>query len=258
MMKRETIYVLFILVAILSCETSANPIFCSVGWEGEFTHIDPSLGQISPTRDDLPECLQALAWSPNGILYAGKEDAIYTINPLTGDVSYFLTINSDIRGMAFSPSGTLYITSEWTTAQKLRIVDIATGNVTDVGALWGNENPIAQGLDFSPNGVLYAIKPNVLPGTYELLTIDLDDAEMHSLGSYSNTADINQSIAFTSDGSLYALGADVFAQIDPINGAIIGTPIELSGEYRGLAFVPEPGTVLLLGLGGLILKRKRH
>jgi hypothetical protein len=215
-------------------------LFFAVSWDGWFTHIDSILGQIDPVRSDLPKRLQALARSPDGTFYAGREGNIYTIDPWTGDTEFVVSVNTDIRGMAFSPDGKLYVTSEWTTSFRLRTVDIETGNVNEIGVLWG-DNKTAQGLAFSPEGILYAITPNILANTYELLTIDMEDCQMHSLGSYKNTTGVNQ--------SLYALGNNSFAQLNPENGAIIGTPLPLyqdinEGEYRGLALVPTLSNML--------------
>jgi len=218
------------------------PLFCAVGWRGEFTLIRPGVGELPPKRYDLPTRLQALAWSPDGVLYAGREGDLYTLNPWTGDFEHAVSINSDIRGMAFAPSGELYVTSEYTLAQRLRIIDLETGAHREAGVLWGG-GQTAQGLAFSPGGVLYAISPKVHVGTYELFTIDLNDAEMHLLGSFSSSANANQSIAFTPDGCLYALGADVLVQLNPADGTIIGSPTRLSGEYRGLELVRGPKTI---------------
>jgi len=218
------------------------PLFCAVGWRGEFTLIRPGVGELPPKRYDLPTRLQALAWSPDGVLYAGREGDLYTLNPWTGDFEHAVSINSDIRGMAFAPSGELYVTSEYTLAQRLRIIDLETGAHREAGVLWG-DGQTAQGLAFSPDGVLYAISPRIHVGTYELFTIDLNDAEMHLLGSFSSSANANQSIAFTPDGCLYALGADVLVQLNPADGTIIGSPTRLSGEYRGLELVRGPKTI---------------
>ena len=218
------------------------PLFCAVGWRGEFTLVRPGVGELPPKRYDLPTHLQALAWSPDGVLYAGREGDLYTLNPWTGDFEHAVSITSDIRGMAFAPSGELYVTSEYTLAQRLRIIDLETGAHREAGVLWG-DGQTAQGLTFSPDGVLYAISPKVHVGTYELFTIDLNDAEMHLLGSFSSSANANQSIAFTPDGRLYALGADVLVQLNPTDGTIIGSPTRLSGEYRGLELVRGPKTI---------------
>jgi hypothetical protein len=71
---------------------------------------------------------------------------------------------------------------------------------------------------------------------------------VHLIGKYE-TANVNQAITFLPDGSLYALGTTAFVQLDPATGAKIGTPIALTGDFRGLAPVPEPSTFALLTLG---------
>jgi len=85
----------------------ADPLFVAVGWNGEFTRIDANAGQIPPTRSDLPQYLQALSYSPGGTLYVGGGNIfgpvadLYTMNPLTGDVSHVTASASDIRWRPF-------------------------------------------------------------------------------------------------------------------------------------------------------------
>ena len=210
--------------------------FCAVGWFGEFGRIDSRTGEGQLIRTDMPPRLQALAWSRDGVLYAGREDDLFVLDPQTGETEHVLSFRCDIRGMAFGRSGELYVTSEHSTAHRFRTIDVETGEVHEKGELWG-DGLKAQGLAFSPDGVLYAIHPHrVEPYSYDLFTVDLDDAEMHVVGSYpAVTAGVSQSITFTQDGRLWAIGANVFAQLDPADGSIIGTPIQLEGEYRGLA-----------------------
>ena len=246
-MARTKASIILVLLSVRAlCGTSAaeasDYLFCAVGWHGEFTIIEPGTPESAPTRTDLPRYLQALAWSPNGTLFAGRENDLYTLNPWTGDVNHFLSTRTDIRGMAFAPSGELYVTSEHTSAQLLHVIDLETGEHTEVGSLWG-DGKTAQGLAFSPEGVLYAISPKVHIGTYELFTVEPGNGHMHLLGSFASSANANQSIAFTPDGRLYALGADILVQLNPADGTIIGSPTTLSGEYRGLELVRGPKTV---------------
>ena len=42
------------------------------------------------------------------------------------------------------------------------------------------------------------------------------------------------------------------------NGWIVGMGVTDSGEERAFLFIPEPATLLLLGFGGLVLRRKRR
>ena len=244
----------------------ANPIFCAVGWEGEFTTIDPSVGPVSPTRTDLPDELQALSWSPDGTLYAGRLGDLYKLDPLSGDIEYLLSVNVDIRAMAFSPSGQLYVSGGDTgSPDPLGIIDLNAGTYTEISVLSGDVDQ-CQGLAFSPGGELYGVVPHdpMNSDIYDFFKIDLDNAETQLIGSHSGH--LHQSISFTSDGRLYGLGqfgplgahTSEFAELNPGDGSVIGQVITFEGDYRGLEVVPEPGTLCILALGGLLLLRKRR
>jgi hypothetical protein len=251
----------------------ATPSFCAVGYNGEFSHIDSTSGIVAPKRNDLPQHLQALDTAPDGTLYAGKSNVLYEIDPWTGNYSNIRYINAsmDIRGMAFASSGELFISSYWmlSSPQKLYKYDLNANEVTYIGDLWGDAET-SQGVAFSLDGILYGITPDNENSTftenyYKLFTIDLDDAETHLIGGdciineIGFSKDIAQSITFTSDGKLYALGNGSFAQLDSLNGSIVGDVVNLencwSNDFRGLALVPEPMTFSIICLGILFLKR---
>ena len=252
MPARKSHRCLFILViwafVIYSSALHADPTWVAVGWNGQFTHINPLSGPLPPTRSDLPLYLQALALSPSGTLYAGASGKICTIDPLTGDATLFRTIDSDIRGMAFSPTGELLITTlQSSSSDVLRKVNLENGAMADIGILRHG-----QGLDFSPQGQLYGIAPtNYTAGTFTLFTINSTNAQTQTVGS-SSSVGTNQSLAFGTDGSLYALGGNQFARLDPTNGAVIGSVITLAGDYRGLEIIGEtsPGTPTATPPGG--------
>jgi hypothetical protein len=49
-----------------------------------------------------------------------------------------------------------------------------------------------------------------------------------------------------------------FAEMDPTTGAIIGQVFTFPGGYTGLALVPDPATLTLIGLGGIFITTSRH
>jgi WD40 repeat protein len=253
---KSIFYFSFIMTLVFSC-LGYSELFCAVGYNGEFTQIDPLTGEVGVKRTDLPKQLQALSWSPNGTLYAGTNSGqIYSINPFNGNYAFIRTLSiNNLRGMAFSSDGLLYITA----FNYFEVVDLASGQIRDIGQTVtpGSSSSIIQGLAFSPEGILYGITPLGYLNTYGLYTIDTANAAVHDIATFTSTANVNQSLAFTSDGKLFAVGQGAFAQLNPIDGTVIGRPVTLQGDYRGLELVPEPISLFYLALGALTVIKKR-
>ncbi len=137
----------------------------------------------------------------------------------------------------------------------------------------------AQGLAVSPAGDLYGIVPtfrtesDILQG-YQVTRIDIDDADMHLVGTHlASQGLLAQSLEFTPDGRLFALGHydiwvngvyDVInniSELNPVDGSLVGTIYHLEGpsvvsSFRGLTYIPEPTTIMLLLLGAVKLRRR--
>jgi len=220
----------------------AAPEFCAVDYFGRFSHIDAESANVTLIRQDLPRGMQALAWSPNGVLYAGRwsgsANQLYKIDPWTGDTTYIrdLSLGSDVTicGMAISADNSLYVGGRW----NLQVVDLETGTVEATHSLHGDTGTF-QGLTFAPGGRLYGIAP-FGPTEYRLFTIDADGTT-HLIGQHTGLC--SQSLEFTEDGRLFALGGtrpSAFAELPLLDGSVVGTPLTISGDYRGLALVPEP------------------
>ncbi|UCC29820.1 MAG: hypothetical protein JSU86_16645 [Phycisphaerales bacterium] len=254
--KTVSLCLVFLASLTICGQVLASPFFALVGWRGEFARIDATTGEVYESPQTVPPDLNALALSPGGVLYAGpgEERDLFTLDPMDGAAQHALSIDSDIRGMAFSPEGDLYVAArdEQLAPTMLRIISLADGSHTDVGALSGvGMRP--QGLAFSPDGQLYMVRPNA--DEADLFTVNPDNAELQFIGSHTGLS--HQGITFAPDGSLYAVGYSEFVQLDPGNGAVIGDVVELSGDYRGVAFIPEPATAVMLSLISLGLLGRR-
>ena len=255
------------IALLLPAVASAAPLFHAVGWDGSFVHLDGDSGQVGPTRDDMPEHLQALARAPDGEHYAvcsyviGGDAEIYRIDPQAGDLVFEVSVAADVRGMAFSPSGELYVSHFVSIGHDLSVVDLDDGSLTTIGSFNG-ATVVVQGLAFSPEGILYGVSPTGSAAT-RLITIDLDDAETHLIATID--VGVHQSLAFTPGGDLYAVGGTsngVFARLDPLTGEILGPVFDvLDVDLRGLEYisqgpsgsVPALSSWGALSMGGVLL-----
>lgn len=243
--------------------------FAAVTFDGRFTHIDPAAGEVAPTRSDLPTRLNAIARAPTGEYMVGRAHSLadptwtqefYWLNPLTGDTQPALSLsfgsNQAVRGMAFEPGGALLVTTAGTTGtQLLHRVDVALQSFVTLGPLSGARDA-AQGLAFSPAGELFGIVPtSPTNGIAQLLRVNPANGVTTLVGATGTTA--SQGLDFAPDGRLFAIGFNILAELNPATGQPIGATRPLTGDYRGIEWVPEPGTAALAALAGAALALSR-
>ena len=269
--KEDEMRAMTVLMALATTMAPAwaGTLFFAVGFNGEFTHIDSELGQVAPTGTSNVGRLQALATSTDGSFYTIKYASVtpgglYSIDPWTGEATWLFQGGHlyPIRGMAMSPGGSLYVTeTPFAGEQYLGVLDVSDGSYQRINRVRGGLFDQADGLDFSPSGVLYGTAGG------QLYTINPSTARLSVVGTGDRVVNVTFSIAFTPEGRLFAVGRDfdedqtpVFVEIDPLTGLRIRETFPLDGDYRGLALVPEP-TAALLGIAGVgvtVLFRRRR
>jgi len=218
---------------------------------GRFYDVDVSDGSVSAigNTDDF---LASMDFSPSGVLYAAS-DSLKEVDPATGLTSNRRSINfvggpeDDIlTGLTFSPSGELF--------------GIGNGN----GNLWeidpvtadaefaGSSGISIFSLEFGPDGTLYG-------AGFDLWEISTYDGSATMVGRIAD-GDLLVALDFAPNGVMYGASSNITADalytidLKTGEGNLIGVT---HGNLVALASVPEPGTVLLVGLGGLMLRRRR-
>jgi len=242
---RKLMPALVTLVCLLPTTALANAII-GVTWAGDVVRIDSVTGSgsaIAPTgyfglnslTRDSSGALLTIGW--DGAL---SEPVFLAINPQTGQATKG-AITRENYSLATSPAGVLYGTSRIDPLDidsiGLFTFDEPSGNASVVGALGAR----ITGLEFSPTGILYGW--DVFFG---LFTVNPTTGAATDVNAAVNAGVEIQSLAFSPDGVLYG-ARDALYTIDLVTGVpmLVG-----SGGYadvRGIAFVPEPGALLLLG-----------
>jgi hypothetical protein len=197
--------------------------------------------------------LNSLAQNSAGVLYSTggpfPTNRMFTINAATG-LSTFVTFtfggNDDFRALAFSADDTLYGIAEGN-PDSLVTINVGTGIVSVVGHP-GIEG--IQSLDFAPDGTLYGWDTAGLG----LVTINPATGQVTDVNAAIGGDSSIQGIAFDSDGVLYGARQSLYTiNLTTGNLTLVGTGGLV--DVRGLEFItiPEPSTLLLLGIGAISL-----
>lgn len=270
---RATVRLSVALLLGLVGQASATPLLGSsfAGSGGAVLYdLDPLTGQASNPRSTGVDNLVGIAFSPDANLYGlsnstapNNPNSLFRIDPTTGAAQLVgPTGLSDVTegDLAFDlTTGTLY--GIWNLDQgrrQLFTLDTQTGAASVMpGSLFGDPS----GMAFDGSGTLYVIDTSL----QKLLTVDktscaiLDTTDLSiALGSTAGMdVDPATGVFYVADGQ--SSGTDRLYTLDTSTGMLTEVgPLGLDTGLAGLAFVPEPGTGLLLALGMVLIFRRRR
>lgn len=219
--------------------------------------------------------LGSLEFAGDGFLYgitAGSTASLYRIDPadasatLVGPLGMFIFEG----GLTIAPDGTAYGVSAGTTSHPyLFTIDLGTGVPTLVGEIGTNlevsERHDIDGLGWRSDGVLVGLDRY----TNALVEINAGTAEITHIADVQPVIGMIGGMALGLDYGFFATGgpdshtpgSNELYSFDPFNGQAtwIGSFEDtITGKgITALAVIPEPATLVLLGLGGLGLIRRR-
>ncbi len=253
-------------------------VLLGCGADGILYDIDPVTGAASNPRDTSIEHLGGIAFSADGMFYGFSASripeldsgVIYLIDPVTGASGggHYFQVAYGEGDLAFDPRGDLvYVVTSYSTFpdgtpagagnDSLFQFDFLTRVQRTVGHISGHLD--ASGLAFDDSGTLYALD------TYgeRLITLDTSNADILSsvplsvpLGAVAGmTFNPATGLMYVADG--YDDGTKMLYTLDPDTGVLTAIgPTGLDDGLAGLAFIPEPGTLVLLVAGSLTLVRR--
>ena len=264
-MGRLSLQVLFyalVLVAFPVVECRAITLFTADNsarsFEDQLVSVDPATGLGTPIGLLGMDGVFSMAFDPATNTLYGLDvatDQVVTIDRVTGAATplFDLVGAPTVLSLEFDAANDRLLAVE-TVTDDLISIDLRTGAVSYIGDT-GYE--IIQGIALQPGtGTMFAVDREV----DQLLTLDLATGMGTPVGPVG--FELIAGLSFhPGTGVLYGLDAasDQLVTIDLVTGA--GTAVGPIGravrDPVGLAFVPEPATTLMLGLGLALLAGSR-
>lgn len=236
---------LFALTVAVPALAQVDPLdhIVGVAWNARTFAIEASDGAwaILDYNVDITNT-NSLARAPNGVLWAHEQGGgLLAIDPVTGVATRGAATPDlvSVRGMAFASDGQLWaIEASGGAAPDLYTVDIATGAATYQTHIITS----LTGLTFAPDGRLLGTHLGL--GVVE---IDITTGFVDDLWPNDNFSDDPlQTLTFGPDGTLYVANRTLW-RVDPSDGTLTAiSPLDSLPDIRGMEWVPEPATALLL------------
>jgi hypothetical protein len=270
---------LLVSAALLAVVGSVQAVETCYGISNGFgTEADNQIYQINTANAGISNMHQvtlagftvtsslALAANPlNGTLYAvvgvtgGRR--LITIDPNTGIGTNIGALNRNFSSLAFRADGSLIgVTGDGDPNNPETLYSINTTNATSTIMFALGNGADGETIAMHPSTILYHSSGN---GTAEFESINLATQVVTPLGSASGEAFAMGWSTAVGQMFLSDISNDLYT-VNLSNGArtLVGSMgSSLPNDNRGLAFVnpvPEPGTVAALGLGALVLLRRRR
>jgi DNA-binding beta-propeller fold protein YncE len=236
---------------------------CDGGSEPRVKRYDGDTGAfIDAFTQVFPDGCRGLAFEPDGDLYGATGGKIFRVDGNTGAfIDYFvdLGLGELATGFSFGPDGNFYVGSFF--GKEVLRFNGSTGVFIDIFAQVPLPDTDGQvgAVVFGPDGNLYVGLPNT---GNDVVRFDGSGA---FLGSFIPVMDTHPdgplSVLFGPDGNLYvsARDSDQVLRYDGSSGAFLDVFASGGGldEAAGLVFAPEPGPMLLLVTGALVLAAVR-
>ena len=188
------------------------------------TGVAMRIGDFLEGREPVAGGMTDIAISLDGIMYGGSFDALYRINPSTGECTFVATLDDTMTGLTFVSDGRLVGAGE-----AVSFVDTRTGRLTTL--VPGGEYSTSGDIIGLPDGMLYW----TVTGGDQLVQVDPDSGDTRRRGTIGVSAIYGLGYAY---GDLYGFtSAGEIVTIDPTTGRP-GSTEALSGRWWGATTNP--------------------